>query len=77
MGIYEIMDWIDKVSGFTWEEMCTFADSAKIKISDSKIRRESTLRSLLEALVNGAYLIQTNEKLFIVKRYIKKRDLIN
>ena len=74
MGIYEIMDWIDKMGGFFFGEISSFADDAKIKISESKIRRDRTLSSLLDVLINAEYVQTTSDKQFIVNRQQSNPD---
>lgn len=68
MGVYEFMDWADKVGGFCFTDASTFADTAKIKISESKIRRDGTLRLLFNVLTSAGYLSINGDEQFIVNR---------
>lgn len=75
MGIYEIMDWADKVGGFCFTDASAFAGTAKIKISESRIRRDETLHILFNILTRAGYLSTNSNEQFIVNRKVQTKSL--
>jgi hypothetical protein len=62
LGVYELLDWIDREAGFNWAKLKTVAHNSRVPISPSGLVREETAKELLDVLIAEGYLIEFREK---------------